>query len=386
MRVLLHIGQSKTGTSAIQGYLALNRRHLLKAGILFPSVKIGGLRVDLENHNAVADAVVGLNPYPHLKADQYFNQFLNEARHFRANLMILSAEHFFGGQPRIYNVSDESSYYERYRAKVEALTNYLRGYDVSILVYLRPQVDWLASTISHTIRIERLSGIEQIYTSDRQFYQLFKPLLRYCRLIDIWAATLKPRSIAVVPYEREFLHGGSSVADFLHRANIENLDLPLANPKIQFNESLTREYVELKKIINLDNERRTKTQERVTIKCLEYLSQKSGKGALYKLSADLIEDIKSFVAEENVRLSQRYVTGDRPLSAQSDSYRAATPEPLTEKDMVDARVAFEKEYRRLWVRFSEFDLTLRAFLRRRAKPVLAFLHQAKRVQRRVRYR
>ena len=385
MRILLHIGQSKTGTSAIQGYLTSNRHRLLEAGVLFPSVKIGGLNIDLESHNAVADTLVGLNPYPHLTADQYFDQFFHEARRSKAHLMILSAEHFFGGQPRIYNVPDESAYYTRYEAKIKALAKYLQGNDVTILAYLRPQVDWLASTISHTIRIERLTGTKQIYVNDRQFSQLFKPLLRYCRLVDIWARTLKPSSITVVPYERNFLHGRSSVADFLIRAEIENLDLPFENPKIKFNESLTREYIEVKKSINLGNEARTKTQERVAIRCLEHLSRKSDKGALYRLSGDLIGEIENFVLQENARLNQQYVTGDHPLSAQSESYRAIVPKPLTEKEIEDAKAAFDKEYGRLKTRFLAFDFASRAFLRQRARPVLAFLHQAKRVQRRVRH-
>lgn len=386
MRILLHIGQSKTGTSAIQGYLTLNRHHLLKAGVLFPTAKIGGLRIDLESHNALADALVGLKPYPNLTAHQYFNQFFDDARCSRAHLMILSAEHFFGGQPRIYEVPDEPTYYARYKAKVEALADYLQGHEVSVLAYLRPQVDWLASTIGHTIRIERLTGTKQIYGNDGQFFELFKPLLRYCRLIDIWATSLKPNAITVVPYERDFLHGHSSVADFLERAELKNLDLPIANPKMQFNESLTREYIEVKKGINLGNEARTKTQERVAIRCLEHLSRKSDKGALYRLSQDLIGEIENFVAQDNINLNKQYVTGAHPLSAQSALYRAKVPMPLTERDIMDARVAFENEYGRLWMRFLAFDFAVRAFLRGRAKPVLAFLHQAKRVQRRIRYR
>ncbi len=386
MRILLHIGQSKTGTSAIQAYLTLNRDHLLQAGVLFPSVKIGGLSIDLESHNAVASALVGLNPYPHLTADQYFDQFFHQARRSGADRMILSAEHFFGGDPRIYNMPDESTYYARYRAKVEALAKYLKGHEVSVLTYLRPQVDWLASTISHTIRIARLAGTKPIYRHDRQFYQQVRPLLRYCRLMDIWAETLKPKTVMVIPYEREFLHEASSIADFLVRAELDHLDLPFADVESQFNESLTREYIDVKKIINLDNARRTKTQERVTIRCLERLSRKSDKGTLYKLPGDLIRDIENFAAPENTKVNERYVVGGHTLSAQSRSYRAARPKPLTEKDIGDALAAFEKDYSRLGVRILAFDYSVRAFLRNHAKPVLAIFHQAKRLHRRAHYR
>jgi len=38
MRVILHIGQSKTGTTALQSFLASNRTPLAKAGICYPDV------------------------------------------------------------------------------------------------------------------------------------------------------------------------------------------------------------------------------------------------------------------------------------------------------------------------------------------------------------
>ncbi|MCK5244960.1 MAG: hypothetical protein KAJ90_06790 [Desulfobacterales bacterium] len=60
MHILLHIGQSKTGTSAIQAYLTLNRLRLREAGVLYPSVTIGGMSVDIGSHNSVADTLAGL--------------------------------------------------------------------------------------------------------------------------------------------------------------------------------------------------------------------------------------------------------------------------------------------------------------------------------------
>ena len=75
MQILLHIGQSKTGTSAIQAYLSLNRKELARNGILYPSVKIWGMPVDLGNHNPLADALVAVFRYPFLTAEQYFDQF-----------------------------------------------------------------------------------------------------------------------------------------------------------------------------------------------------------------------------------------------------------------------------------------------------------------------
>ena len=117
MRILLHLGQSKTGTSAIQTFLTLNRSSLGKAGVLYPSVKIGGMSIDMGSHNAVADSLVGMSRFPHLNSDQYFSQFFKEVKRIDAKLLILSAEHFFAGEPRVWAVANREEYFNLYRRK-----------------------------------------------------------------------------------------------------------------------------------------------------------------------------------------------------------------------------------------------------------------------------
>ena len=73
MKILLHIGQPKTGTSAIQTFLSANRKALRIAGVLYPSVPVKGLVFHLRNHNTVANALNNMQSvYPHLTANQYF--------------------------------------------------------------------------------------------------------------------------------------------------------------------------------------------------------------------------------------------------------------------------------------------------------------------------
>ncbi len=182
--------------------------------------------LDLGNHNMVADALVGWSRYPNLTVEEYFDQFFKDAKQVNANLMILSAEHFFGDSPRIWDVPDEQTYFELYRRKFEALERHLVGHEVTLIVYLRFQVNWLAKVISQTVRTERLiTGDDVIYHEDHQFYEMAKPMLRYCTLIEIWANSLQPHEVMVIPYERKLLHKNSSIADFLYRARLEGLDL-----------------------------------------------------------------------------------------------------------------------------------------------------------------
>jgi hypothetical protein len=382
MKVLLHIGQSKTGTSAIQAFLTLNRLALREAGVLYPTVKIGGMPIDLGAHNAVADSLVGMSRFPHLTADQYFSQFFKESRQIDAKLLILSAEHFFGGEPRVWAVSDNGEYFNLYRKKVERLAAYLKGHDVSLLVYLRPQLDWLASAVSQMVRIDRLISDTPIYQNDRQFFELMKPVLMYPALLDIWADVIKPSTFTVVPYTKKTLHKGSSISDFLHRAGLEKINLPYASVDIQVNKSLTREYLEVKKILNRSP--RSKNDELVIIRCLERLSEKSQEGTRYDLSTDIQRDLELFVAPENARLNEQYRTGDYSFVAQG-SVKNRDQKPLGHEEVMKAMTAFKKEYHRPRYRLLALNYAVRAFLRLHGKPVHGVLHRMKMSYMKIKY-
>lgn len=385
MHILLHIGQSKTGTSAIQAYLTLNRISLRKAGILYPSVTIGGMEVDIGSHNSVADALAGLSRFPYLTADQYFDQFFDEARKSRAKLVILSGEHFFGGEPRVWNVSDTVTYFNLYLSKINALAKYLEGHEVSLLVYLRPQNDWLASAISQTVRIEQLiSPGKPIYQSDRQFFEMAKPLLSYYRLIDIWVKCLCPQKVTVVPYERKLLHKKSTIADFLYRTGLDHLDLPFGSARLQVNQSLSREYIEVKKILNRTP--RKEIEESVIITCLERLSARKGDITPYRLDDELSREVESFVASDNLLLNKLFTKEGTPLKAQSASLETSDTKAVS-KGIIAAHFAeFEEEFASPRARLLTLDYTVRAFLRKHVKPVHSALHQLKRMYRAQVYR
>lgn len=384
MRILLHIGQSKTGTSAIQAYLTLNRECLREAGILYPGITIGGMPVDLGSHNSLADALVGLSRYPNLTADQYFGQFFGEANGRGIKVMVLSAEHFFGGEPRIWDIPDERTYFDRYSNKIEALARYLDGHDVTFLVYLRPQVDWLESAISQTIRVERLITDKAIYHDDYQFFEMAKPVLRYSTLIDTWVEGLRPRHIMVVPYERHLLHKKSTIADFLHRTGLDYLDLPFADEGLRVNQSLSWEYIEVKKMLNRIP--KNKTDERIIITCLERLSARNESNETYRISEELSQEIERFVEPENARLNERYVKGGSQLRARGWGYQRSDSKRLSEVSITEAMAAFEREYAKPRTQILKIDYKVRAFLRGHAKPIHSTLHQLKRAYRKHVYR
>lgn len=382
MRVILHIGQSKTGTSAIQAFLMLNRRVLEKNGVLYPVARVKGMPINLGAHNMVADFLLGHIRFPHRSADEYFEQFFSDAAVINADMLILSAEHFFGGEPRIWDVQDERDYFERYRKKIDRLAGYLSGQDVKILVYLRPQIDWMASAVSQTVRIERLMSDRRIYQDDRQFFRLMQPLLRYADLLDAWEAGVKPTALTVIPYERRILHKQSSISDFLLRTGLDKLDFEYASTDIRVNESLTNEFTEVKKILNQNL--RSKTDERAIIRCLENLSRRHPGTTNYALDPTVQRDIEELVHGQNERVNSLYISNGMRLQASGSAETKAAP-PSSD-DIRRAAAIFEAEYARpkYWVLRRRFSIL--AFLRSRAKPVHAALHQFKVAYWKLKYR
>jgi len=380
VKVLLHIGQSKTGTSAIQAFLTLNRDRLAKGGIIYPSVRVGGMNIDLGAHNAVADAITGRIIYPFLSAEEYSAQFFRDAQS-TARRMIISGEHFFGGEPRVWDVSSEKAYFDGYRNKVRGVARFFNGHQTEILLYLRPQVDWLESGASQTIRIQGLLSDKDAYRNDRQFYQMMMPLLRYGQMLDIWQEEMPKARIAAVPYVRSQLVNGDSISDFLHRADLDAEKLRLGKTQLSVNESISREFIEVKKVLNRG--RHSSVREHAIIACLQHLSQGSRFSTKYIFPTDIMEEVVALAEKENAVVNSKYIWEGTSLAAIGDDRRAAavpTPEEITA-----AIATFEAEFAHPRYRIMEMDFTLRSFLRRNARPVHGMLHQLKKLYRAATY-
>jgi len=376
-KVIVHIGQSKTGTSAIQSFLTLSTKQLRDQRVIYPMVTNHGMPLALGSHNAMADALMGVSSYPFLAAEEYFEQFWREAEKQDAKTMILSAEHLFGGQPRLWDISDVSEYWELYEQKASRLSKLLAGAQVEIFVHLRPQIDWLSSTISHTIKIERLASEKQIYRSDEQFFEMVKPSLDYDKIISIWADQLKAEKVIVSPYVKEKLIGRSSVIDFLTRTGIDSEHFPEQRIHRTINESISREYIEVKKVLNATP--RTKDDERLIVHCLKRLSRSSDLGTYYKVDDEVVRAAVDFCDPVNQRLMDRFLPAE-DFPSRSE-YRGADQPDLTQAQIDVAMEKFQAEYHSVQSRIWKTKAQVKSTLRTKARPVHSALHQLKRLYR-----
>jgi hypothetical protein len=321
--------------------------------------------------------------YPPLTAEQYFTQFFKLAKKHNAHTMILSGEHFFGGRPRIWDVKDTETHFKIYRSKINTLSTFLTGHQVTLLAYLRPQVDWLASSISQTVRILGLIPQKSFYQNDEQFFELSKPLLLYYQRIKAWAEILCPSRMLIIPYDRSQLYEQNAVADFLKKCDLLDVCSPMGTKAIQLNTSLSREYVEVKKRLN--QRPKSKTTERIIISCLEHLSGKQDNFTPYRLNPDLARKVREFVQPENDLLSWHFMDGVL-MNAQSGKITDYEYEPISPQKIDEAMAEFNREYKCIKYRIMWFDQKLRALLRKYAMPVHGVLHQLRQLQRGWSYR
>ncbi len=63
-RYVIHIGYGKTGTTALQTFLAANRASLRKHGIVYPEFRRDGVALGIDNHNALGFALDDAGGWP----------------------------------------------------------------------------------------------------------------------------------------------------------------------------------------------------------------------------------------------------------------------------------------------------------------------------------
>jgi hypothetical protein len=87
MRLILHIGQPKTGSTSIQNFLKLNKNILLKNGYLYETNTI--------NHQAELDKIFDKEMINHENMKRFKEKLLNIAKEQNANHIIISSESLF---------------------------------------------------------------------------------------------------------------------------------------------------------------------------------------------------------------------------------------------------------------------------------------------------
>jgi len=123
----------------------------------------------------------------------------------------------------------------------QRVAEWLGDVDARIIVYLREQAEYFASTYQQSIKMRPVD------TSFEEFCGRFEPT--YGRFIDNWARVFGEDRLIVRVYDRDRLAGGDVVVDFLTVVGVKD-HAPFLAPGPNTNPSVKGALLEAKRRIN----------------------------------------------------------------------------------------------------------------------------------------
>lgn len=198
-RLFLHIGKPKTGTTAIQDFMAKNREQLEKNNILYPKA----FSYDYTHHHALNWALDENKPDDW---NSVFGCLRHEIIDSSANHVVLSSELF--SNPKWQN-------YFSISMVAKLIFGYLgfKHGEVKVIVYLRPQDEALQAEYN-----QRVKGFRYC----RRIQDMALPT-DYYYLVKAWAEIFGKSNIVIRKYEKSALKNGL-IEDFFGACGLEYSD------------------------------------------------------------------------------------------------------------------------------------------------------------------
>ena len=148
MKLLIHVGLHKTGTTSFQNSLWTNKQKLIEQNVLYPHAGICG-----SQHALIPGTLFDQHPFlpaeRSLNISHYINLLNDEIDSYSPNLMILSSEVFTEALSK-----DQIRTTSLFKA-FEELSD-----DICILVTTRNEYSYAISTFKHVIRSNFLTALK----------------------------------------------------------------------------------------------------------------------------------------------------------------------------------------------------------------------------------
>ena len=210
MRLYLHIGLPKTGSTAIQRFFKVNRDALEERGVLYPlsgRPKKPGSSTDSPRLNHHPLALEILSP-PEDVRDSAWPELLAELRGAKEDVALVSSEVFD---------------YLRADSQFAAVRSHLQGLDVKVIVYVRRQDEYLASYYCQWVYRRGESHRFE------EFRRLPVVEANYQKLLSRWEEAFGREALIVRPYERSALVNGDVIDDICAQIGV-NLGAEATRP------------------------------------------------------------------------------------------------------------------------------------------------------------
>jgi hypothetical protein len=355
MKLILHIGTHKTGTTALQQFLYANRERLHASGFHYATPPHG-----LQDANEIANALnVG-----HIRSvRKFFAEHDRLARRRGAHTTVVSSENFYAmcvlDAMQRRQVCRHATECER--PLIEELKTLMpEGITVTqVVCYFRRPDRYAESLYSQHVK----RGIIFNGTFE-EFLPIVEPALQYHAYVQAWSDVFGKSNCIVRLYEQA---RGDIVSDFLR--NVLDIDDvgQFAQVHGQANERLSRDALEFKRLRNTVARANERDIERTILRLVdEEMALRRGEPAFYHdfFSPDERANFLSRLRPEMEALQASHGVGPFPMFDLESARKSWSPYPGLDEQR---RREIESHYRRVSTRFpfrlDRFTLTSVGFLR-----------------------
>lgn len=234
----IHIGTEKTGSTAIQKYLQLNRDALLSQhGVLIPHSLGDGTSVNLAAACQLGTKSDSLRTMRSLHTT-------NDVEHYYQELSLQLKQELDAKQPQRLVLSCEN-FSSRLKTdkEVEKLHDFIAPFaeQIRILVYLRRQDAMMVSAYTTKVR----NGFKGRFSFPEEGIERHDS--HYDKLLERWARVFGEDAISVRLFEHERLHKSDVVSDFCQAVDIPD---DLVRPAQRENKSPSADLLEIVRLLN----------------------------------------------------------------------------------------------------------------------------------------
>ena len=199
MKITIHVGQGKTGTSSIQDFLASNFDILLKNKILYSMF--------LNDANKPILKGFGDKKLMNLHEPELVKQKMELLNHF---LVKHDIERFIWSLESLFAHSLE---------EIQQIKNYLDFDEIEIIVFLRRQDSWFQSAF-YQWGWKHKTYVGRYLIDFENFYKIWEENGYYDRFVENWAKVFGEENIKIQPFEKEQLPNGL-IQTFCKLINLE---------------------------------------------------------------------------------------------------------------------------------------------------------------------
>jgi hypothetical protein len=356
MKLILHIGTHKTGTTALQQFLYANREPLAMQGFHYATPGNG-----LPEANFVANALnVGEAPV----VQAFFEKHAGIARRRGAHAILASAENFYAlsvlnAMARREACADAVM---RDRNLIERLKVLMPDElaSVQIVCYFRRPDRYAESLYSQ--HVKRGVSFDGAFAD---FLPIIKPALFYDKHIQAWSAVFGKGNVAVRLYEPV---SADIVGDFVQNVLIIEDMTSFSNRERHANERVSRDVLEFKRLRNHDARINERDIERTILRLIDEAM------ALRELEPEHYQDFLSpkeraelleLLGPEMAALEATQGIAPFPPFDVENAMASWSPYPgLSWQRREEIQSQYDLISRRLSFRFERFMLRSAGFLRR----------------------